>query len=882
MLDVVACAERLLVAVHPDRLDALARAIELPRDGALPWIRFFVALHDFGKATPPFQLKVVERAAQLRIHGLDFPDRDAHHGSLSVSLATGALVNHGVPPRLARWVARSVGAHHGRFVALAEVTGTFESDKALLPAYAGRAPLWAALREQLVNALGAACGIAADATCPALPSNVSERNAFVADLAGLTTVADWLGSNADIFTYVEPPASASGYLDLARERAARAVDQAGWRAPPRSLRRGFQVLFGKTPWPLHEAIEGLVPELVGPRLIVVEAPMGEGKTEAALTVYHALASRGATGLYFALPTQATSNQVLSRVERFLRSAFPDETHGLHLVHGDAGLSDQYDALKARAFALRSIGGVAGSVEGPVADAWFARAKRALLAPVAVGTIDQALLGVLGVRHGFLRLHGLAGKVFVIDEVHAYDTYTSELLDRLVAWLGALGCTVVLLSATLPAARRAALVAAFGAPPPPEQGVYPRITLASREASSCRTFAARRAPAAVAVRWEDRGAIPARLADVLVDGGCAAWIVNTVSSAQKIYLDLVGLKQRGAIAADVEIGLIHARFPFDARAARERAAEIAFGPAGQSRPRAAILVGTQVLEQSLDLDFDVMVTELAPIDLVLQRAGRLHRHARDWRPRGVERPALWLVRPEGEGSDDPPRFGLSAYVYDKSVLLRSWLALRERTSITLPTDIEPLVDSVYGTSRGSAPPTLAVHLAELDRTHDEETMADGIKARRIVLRPPADRDPFDDVAHVDDDEDPRCHPALRAATRLGDPNVEVVPVFEREGRTVLAGAPDLVLPLDATEPLSRAIVVEVARRAVGIRHRGVVRALLRQPVPRAFQSSGHLRYHRVLLLDDGGATTVSGVQIRLDPELGLVVGSLGDPGEAGGS
>ncbi len=875
LLDVVACGERLLLGVRPDRLEALGTAMVLPGETALPWLLFFVALHDLGKATPPFQIKLAKRVDALIALGLDFPDRDEPHGSLSASLATSALARRGVPPRLARWVARSIGAHHGEFASLSKLEN-IEIDKGtLLGAYAGTKPLWGDLRAHLVEALADVCGIRATTPRPSLPPSAVARHAFMADLAGLTTVADWLGSNAAFFKYVAPPASPAEYLALARERAMRTLEDAGWRSPPVSPGRTFHALFDKDPWPLHQAVDALTPTLAGPSLVIVEAPMGEGKTEAALAIFDALAARGATGLYFALPTQATSNQIFGRVEKFIRCAFPDETHGLHLVHGDAGLSERYDALKARAFAIRSVGGVTGKDEGPIADAWFARGKRALLAPLGVGTVDQALLGVLGVRHGFLRLHGLAGKVIVIDEVHAYDTYTSELLDRLLFWLRALGSTVVLLSATLPAARREALVRAFGAAPPTPTP-YPRITVACGGVASSRSFEARRAPIPVSVVWQPADTLPTRLAEALAGGGCAAWIVNTVRCAQQTYLALRDLQARGLLHADLTLGLLHARFPFDARAVRERAAEESFGPGEAKRPRAAILVGTQVLEQSLDLDFDLMVTELAPVDLVLQRAGRLHRHARkNTRPASVARPALWLVRPEDDDRPEGPSFGASAYVYDESILLRSWLTLRERTEVMLPTDIEPLIESVYGGGAAAPAPALATRLADLDRKHAEERLADSNKARSVVLRQPDGDDPLGDLASVSDDEDPSLHPALRAATRLGDPNVEVVPILDQGGRTVLAGTPHLAIDLDAKGPPPRDIVVAAARQAVRIGHRVVVPALLRQPVPRTFEASGQLRFHRALRLDDAGRATVAGITLTLDPHLGLVVGSLDD-------
>ncbi len=886
VLDVVACADHLLGHVLQGRLERFAATLKLSPGDARPWLLFFVAIHDLGKATPTFQKKVPERRAALEAPeglALDFPEQaDEPHGNLSVPLATAALSALSVPGPLGRWVARAVGAHHGQFVSLDQLSNASEEEKGvLMKPHAGRKALWGELRAQLVQALTEVCGISAALPRPSAPENNVARNAFVADLAGLTTVADWLGSNADVFEYVAPPSSPADYLKkTAEERAARAVEQAGWRRPPVSSGRTFRQLFtDKEPWPLHEAVEALLPSIDGPSLLIVEAPMGEGKTEAALLLFDALAARGAAGLYFALPTQATSNQIFGRVERFLRSAFAGESHGLHLVHGDAGLSDAYDALKSRAFRLRSVGDVAKTSrdEGPIADAWFARGKRALLAPIAVGTIDQALLGVLGARHGFLRLHGLAGKVVVVDEVHAYDTYTSELLDQLLSWLHALGATVVLLSATLPASRREALVRSFGASSAPI-AAYPRLTLASSARASACTFGARRAPMPVALAWRSEADLPAQIAEALAEGGCAVWIVNTVRRAQRLFSRLREMQEKKTFPKDVALDLLHARFPFAARSVREKRAEEAFGPGEERRPHAALLIGTQVLEQSLDLDFDLMVTEVAPVDLVLQRAGRLHRHRRENpRPAKVARPALWLLRPDDDERPEGPTFGSSAYVYDESVLLRSWLALRDcKGEITLPTDIEPLIEIVYG-GRGAAPPAdVASRLRILDDKHREETRQDKDKAYAVVLDAPASRDPFGHLARTKDEEDdPRIHPQLRTATRLGDPTVEIVPVLVRDGRTVLAGAPDVVLDLSRDEPLPRDVVIATARQALGIQRRDVVAALLREPVPKAFAASAHLRFHRAVRFDEERRSSVAGVPFLLDPDLGLVVGSLDD-------
>jgi CRISPR-associated endonuclease/helicase Cas3 len=872
LLDVVACAELLLTELHPGRLADLAAALGLQEQDALAWVLFAVALHDLGKLTPPFQAKVRERADALRALGLDVPEAGEPHGALSAVLVSSELERYGCPRRLARSVGAAVGAHHGDF-ARTEHLLDLEEDPGR---NGGRSPLWAALRGEVVAGLAEHTGVVR-AAAPTSPTPTARRHALAADLAGLTTVADWIGSNAEVFGYVDPPTSIRAYAPIAAERARLALDAAGFRRPPRPAARSFEALFGRTPWPLHDAVARVIDEARPGSLVIVEAPMGEGKTEAALLLYDALAGRGAEGLYFALPTQATANQILGRIERYLARSFPGERHGLHLVHGGAGLSDRYEALKERAFAARAIDGVARTEgdQSPVADAWFARSKRALLAPLAVGTVDQALLAVLRSKHHFLRLHGLARKVFVVDEVHAYDTFTSEILARLCAWLRSLGATVVLLSATLASPQRARLLEAFGVESAPAAAPYPRITLAADGTARVEPFAARRPPFDVLLEWKDEAELPRAVAEAVRDGGCVAWIVNTVARAQAIHLALVELRRTGVLSGDVELSLLHARFPFAARQQRERAAEDAFGPPerGTRRPRAAILVGTQVLEQSLDLDFDLMVTDLAPVDLVLQRAGRLHRHARAERPRGLDARRLWIARPAEVDAPAGPSFGPSVRVYDESVLLRSWLELSRRPSVTLPTDIESLVEAVYA-PRGDAalPAAIGRRLADLDAVRENEARGDAQNAGRRELPPPDEANPFGDFACRFDEEDPRIHAELRAITRLGDETVTVVPVIEAGGRLVLASDPSHAVDVDADE-LPHADVLAIARQTLSIGSRAVVRALVREDPPRCFQRAGHLRHHRLLRLDDRHVAAVGGTTLRLDPELGLVIGDL---------
>ncbi|MBK8255666.1 MAG: CRISPR-associated helicase Cas3' [Polyangiaceae bacterium] len=877
MLDVVACARHLLLHVKQERWAAMASTLSISPEEALPWLLFFVALHDMGKATPGFQSKVETRAACLRGHGLDFPASNQPHGNLSVPLVSNVLEQHGIGRRFARLVARSVGAHHGRFVSLTELQNDVEWNRHIRKEHGGHEALWVTLRHDLESALVQACNISPTLNRPALPPREA-RNAFVLDLAGLTTAADWLGSNADVFQYVTPPHSALEYYQtVAQPRACDAVSAAGWRRPPASPGRTFRELFDCEPRPLQEAMENILPSLNGPSLIVVEAPMGEGKTEAALNVYDALAAKGGTGLYFALPTQATANQIFKRISKFLGRLWKDEVHGIHLVHGDAGLSDEYEELKKRAFFIVSSIGEparASPAESVVADAWFASSKRALLAPMGVGTVDQALLGVLGVRHGFLRLHGLAGKVVVIDEVHAYDTYTSELLDVLLRWLRVMGCTVVLLSATLPTARREKLLKTFTNATTTTLEPYPRITVADWVSVRLYKFEPRARSLRVGVEFIREQEIPERLINVMRDGGCVVWIVNTVKKAQATYRALKRLRDAGRFPTNTQLGLLHARYPHAIRSVREKESERYFGPGETERPKSAILVGTQVLEQSLDLDFDLMISELAPIDLILQRAGRLHRHDRkNPRPMPLREPRLWILRPQNEASPTGPTFESSSYIYAEAVLLKTWLVFRPRTELTLPTDIEPLIKAVYDESKERVSGPIGARLTNLERRQTGQQTDESNLALQSVLPPPESEEPFDKVADLKEDDDPTIHSSLRASTRLGDPTVKVVPVVERGGIPHLAFAPHVSLQLDSNERPPRDIVVAVARHAVGIARRDVVEALLKEPVPRTFERSGHLRFYRTLTVDSDGHAFVRGVELNFDPDLGLVIGSL---------
>ena len=452
----------------------------------------------------------------------------------------------------------------------------------------------------------------------------------------------------------------------------------------------------------------------GPSLVVIEDQTGAGKTEAALLLAHRMMEkRLARGLFVALPTMATANAMYQRLADAYRVLFDaEETPSLVLAHGKRSLHAgfQKSILPMPESDDGAAEDEAGATAGAQCAAWVASdRRRAFLADVGVGTIDQALLGVLPSRHAALRLFGLAQRVLIVDEAHAYDAYMSRELETLVAFHAGLGGSTIVLSATLPQDRRTALVAAFhrgagGTTPVLTSVNYPLVTLAAvggggeykcnpRAELGRRVQVERLATTASAV---------ARIAAASRAGLAVAWVRNAVDDAIE---GQAALKAAG-IAAD----LFHARFAMGDRLAIEATVLERFGREATQVQRAGqVLVATQVIEQSLDLDFDLIVSDLAPIDLLIQRAGRLWRHVRHDRPAVADVPRLLVISPEA--TEDADGGWLSGplrrtrNIYRWTILWRTARALFEAGAIDTPGDVRRLVASVYDTP-DAAPAGLA--------------------------------------------------------------------------------------------------------------------------------------------------------------------------------
>jgi CRISPR-associated endonuclease/helicase Cas3 len=535
-------------------------------------------------------------------------------------------------------------------------------------------------------------------------------------LAGLAVLADWLGSDSERFFYHEQVKELSEYWSTVAIPAAKeSITDAGLGEQQASVWAGAKAYLPSiaelTPLQQYAASVSIG---TGPQFFLLEDVTGAGKTEAALLLCHRLMSGGyAVGFYFALPTMATANQMYRRVGKLYRGMFSaDAAPSLVLAHGAREMVEGFRESVLQPMPMNDSDDVL--LVGAQCNAWIADSrKKALLADAGVGTIDQALLGVLPVRHQSLRLLGLASKVLVVDEVHAYDDYTSGLLTALVRAQAGQGGSVVLLSATVPASLRAALVAAFqqglggtSAGGPEADARYPLVTHAN--AAGVQSEACETRPQMVrSVRvqtFSDEDEAEARMVCWTGEGKAVCWVRNTVEDARRAFTRL-----QAKIDA-MHLSLFHSQFVMKDRLDIEAQVLTRFGSESTPAQRCGqMLVATQVVEQSLDLDFDEMIVDLAPVDLIIQRAGRLHRHLREAR----SSPVLHVLAPAFTA--DPRAdwysavFPKAAYVYDDHGKL--WLTLRallQSGTIETPGElgqansVRSLVEAVYGNAAQPTP------------------------------------------------------------------------------------------------------------------------------------------------------------------------------------
>lgn len=897
--------------------DQIAAALPGGHSDALLACAWLAGVHDIGKATPAFAIQVPWLFSAMEHGGLtarmqvEKDRRFAPHATAGMVVLDRWLNDrHGWDTADAGQFSIVVGGHHG-LPPDSEQYRRAEDHQHLLGWSRADAPIWRQTQFELLDWTAEATGAAArlaDWQRVALPQPVQVL------LTGLVIMADWIASNSQLFPYRVDTA-----FDPARIR--RALDELDltdpWSAvaaePAEDLlttRFGLPADFRLRP--VQRAALEAAADMPAPGLMIIEAPMGEGKTEAALLAAETLAARsGAGGCYIALPTRATSDAMFGRTLEWARR-LPDRhldrgAHSVALSHSKAFSNPGFTKLFRRgepvAVAQDDGGADTERRSALIAHWWMAGRKKTMLNSFVVGTVDQLLFGALKAKHLAMRHLGLAGKVVVIDEAHAYDVYMGVYLDMALEWLAAYRVPVVILSATLPAGRRRDLMAAYErgrkgppapvgrrarlaaaaiAPHPELEGDigYPVVVTSGSDGparvSGIETSGRSNA---VEVRTldDDPTALIATLREELADGGCALVIHNTVRRVQETAASL------RAVFGEASVTVAHSRFAGPDRADKDELLRNLFGPPGNGheRPAEHIVVASQVAEQSLDIDFDVLVTDLAPVDLVLQRTGRVHRHRREGR---CGTPRCYLTGAAWEADVPEPVRG-SVFVYGRWALLRSAAVLlpyaAEGRPLELPGDIATLVQRAYGS--GTVGPAewqeaiSAAHREEASKRADQEDGAKKFRLQAPLLAGTPILGWLQAGSPFDDEDSPGGRAMVRdipvdtvevlLIARHGD-RFTTLPWLKRHG-----GAP---LPTETcpAEPVAKTVAASTLNLPIELSGQAVIDELeSRHDWIGAWQESRILEGQLILDIDLDHGTELAGHRLEYDRHDGLRVQRL---------
>ena len=807
------------------------------------------AAHDIGKISPGFQKKARELIPRLKQRGFTFhPADQGNHGVTSFDFllryfeSLPGFDGEDIP----LIYAQATACHHGSYI---DYNPDFNNPDR-----------WEQAREEHFQKICHIWDIDPDAF--PVPSTTPPAQWTVV-LAGLISIADWIGSSLD-FPLNTP--SRNEYVKIRRRQIDEKLRTSGFvtgSKPNRDL--SFNSLFSPddsdSSWVENSTqrdLRELTEDLSGPFIALVESPTGVGKTEAALQVYAKRARCKAQGLYFALPTMATTNAMFPRIHKFLNRLFAGGKTQIRLAQSEARLNPAFGELLAQG--VYDSGASSGAATDGAARAceWFnTGSKRGLLAEHAVGTVDQAMMAAMTTKHHFVRLLGLTDKLVVIDEIHSYDSYMNQIIKSLLAWLRALDSPVILLSATLHQAMRRDLIKAYaGEDIAKELPAGPNVTVWSEQGLRTRAIddlPIRRAGIKLYELSDDssdtfiNGAARLTL-DAVNTGGGVACIVNTVDEAQKVFERI-----DAGLDPNIPRFLVHARFTRKDRNANESRLQRMFGRDGAERPERAVVVATQILEQSLDVDFDTMISDLAPIDLLIQRLGRVHRHLAqrpsDRRPHPL--PTLTVLSPSAD-NNFKPRINI-IHIYKAIYLARTALALSryidQNRKLSIPGDDGPLLEQVYGdTPIGAA--DLADRLEQWEQEQFGQDAAERFLADDVTLGAPADTSP--DMCAI---QNPQDLDEWTPATRLAGDSRNVV---------ILNGAADA-----APEKL----IEQTAR----VSHQGLVKVLRQIETPRDWKEHWFLRRCAPLRMEDG-ACSLDGYTLRYCEKLGLTVSKGQKPNE----
>lgn len=716
----VAAVGSVLLSRHQPLLHFFADNSGLKSDTFQAWMTFFLCLHDLGKFSESFQGLQEDILFQLQQKKRK-KEYEIRHDSLGFILWRG---------NIADVFYSFIGQLHDAIQDDQDYwTEFFEVWAQVVTGHHGQPPKcsnWRVSRYFVEEDIAAAnefvqecMSLFLKGVCFVEPWPVSEWLDRIRCLswwlAGFSVICDWLGSNKEYFAYQSVPCSLKEYWhNIALPSAKKAVESIGILPLSASENKPITSLFDniKKATPLQKLSE-TVSLSNGPQLFILEDVTGAGKTEAAFLLLNRMMSSGmAEGAYIALPTMATANAMYARTRKVYQKLYKNSSSpSLVLAHGARHMVDSFrESVFSEARTNEADYSYNEETASTYCNAWLAdNNKKALLAHMGVGTIDQALLAILQSRFQSLRLLGLRGKVLIVDEVHASDAYMHRLLQTLLTFHAASGGSAILLSATLPKQMRQELQNAFSSGlripnPVVKNPGYPLFTQISMETMLEKTVNTRQELERTLsfTMLHDNDEVFELIVEKANGNNCIAWVRNTVADALEAYNRLIEIMPENRVI------LFHARFALGDRLAIEKKVLSLFGKSSSAKDRAGkVVIATQVIEQSLDIDFDWMISDLAPIDLLIQRAGRLRRHLRDKKGNPINgkidergNPNLYVLSPDP--IQEPTSNWFSKY-FPKAAKVypdhgRLWLTahfLLVHKSIEIPHDMRCTIEAIYG-------------------------------------------------------------------------------------------------------------------------------------------------------------------------------------------
>lgn len=845
-------------------------------------VKFLGYIHDIGKATPAFQIKqsyihnedldqnLVEKLLRNSFDGLDNSKIKKINTSKTPHALAGEVIleNNG----LNESIGAIIGGHHGKpqeeYFDYEDqlnnwTSNYYQSDSGSETSVGAN---WKQVQNELINY---GLGLCHFNNLEDIP-DVTEPQAVI--LEGLVIMADWLASgeylvkdNQRVPLFPLIPVDQDFASINTDERYRQGISVWADLFDPwepeviNNPRRVYKERWKFTPRQIQEKMSETIGASLDPGIIIVEAPMGIGKTEIALTAVEQLAAKtGMNGLFFGLPTQATANAMFNRVDKWLSEIATDQKEKLQikLMHGKAQFNEEYRNIP-------NADNIEDGSSSVVVNEWF-NGKKSILSSFVIGTVDQLLLMGLKQKHLALRHLGMSGKVVVIDEVHAYDIYMDSYLEKAVQWLGAYHVPVIALSATLPVAKRNSLLQTYCV------GKYgnKRFKTTNEDWKTCHSYPLlsildgktlkqvsdfsdelkNTSIEITRLNIEDSELIKT-INQKISDGGVAGVIVNTVRRAQ----ELARLAE-SKMPSDVNILVLHSAFLATDRRKLENKLQDAIGK-NKKRPYKMIVIGTQVLEQSLDIDFDVMYTDIAPMDLILQRIGRLHRHQIQ-RPKKLEKPQLYIM-----GINEFGNYGdANESIYAKYLLTKTDYFLKDKVNI--PSDISDLVQKVYSETTDSE----IKNLRESKQIFEINQKKSKHKANGYQIEAPDDEETLHGWLDNDSGTDLKDSKA-EAAVRDTNESIEIVLLYQDDkGYNLLNGQSieDVYDNIIAQQliRLPHALTINIDRSIEELEK------ITTKHFPQ-WKDSNWLKGSLALVLDKNKETEFNGYSVKYSRDLGLI-------------